>query len=146
LENLDLLGESKGDAAFYRVADVRAFRGSAWDIDEMPAAGFGVGFAVIVGPCGGVFDWIGRNRLAIAVERRVDRIIGKDLIHHRQRMGVEVSPGDEGDCLVTFASPGERARTMQKTGTKYKDENRETSGFQFSTSVYCFYFATILFG
>jgi len=80
------------------------------------------------------------------VERRVDWIVTEDLIHHRQRMGVEVSPGDEGDCLVTFASPGERARTMQKTGTKYKDENRETSGFQLSTSVYCFYFATILFG
>jgi hypothetical protein len=61
-------------------------------------------------------------------------------------MGVEVLPGDEGNCLMTFASPGERAGTMKKTGTKQKDENRETSGFQFSTSVYCFYFATILFG
>jgi len=61
-------------------------------------------------------------------------------------MRVEVLLGDESDCLVTFASPGERARTMQKTGTKYKDENRETSGFQVSTSVYRSYFATILFG
>jgi len=61
-------------------------------------------------------------------------------------MRVEVLPGDEGNCLMTFASPGERARTMKKTGTKHNDENRETSGFQVSTSVYRSYFATILFG
>jgi len=61
-------------------------------------------------------------------------------------MRVEVLLGNDGDCLMTFASPGERAGTIQKTGTKYKDEKRETSGFQVSTSVYRSYFATILFG
>src|ERR1700741_3071472 len=105
-----------------------------------------MGLAVFIGPSGGVFDRIGCYRLAIPVERRGDRIVGEDLIYHRQRVRGDVLLGDKGDSRVTFASPGERARTMQKTGTKYKDENRETSGFQLSTSVYCFYFATILFG
>ena len=53
-------------------------------------------------------------------------------------MRVEVLLGNDGDCLMTFASPGERAWTMKKTGTKQKDENRETSGFQVSTSVIAF--------
>jgi hypothetical protein len=52
-------------------------------------------------------------------------------------MRVEVLPSDESNCLVTFASPGERAGTVKKAGTKHKHENRETSGFQISTSIYC---------
>ena len=84
----------------------------------MPARSFGMSFAVIVGPRCGVFDWIGCDWLAEAVESRIDRIVGENLIHHRQRVRIEILLGDEGDCLMPFAAPCERARTMQETGAK----------------------------
>jgi hypothetical protein len=61
-------------------------------------------------------------------------------------MQIEVLLGDKGDSLVTFASPGEGVGTMKKTGTKYKDKNRETSGIQVSTSCVQIEPLGILFG
>ena len=136
LENLHLLGECKRDAALRRVASETSPLGSARDVDEMPACCFGMPFAIIVGPSCGVFDWIGCDWLAEAVEAGIDRILSENLIHHCQRVGIEVLLGDERDCLMAFATPGECARTMQKTGTEYKsDENCQASPIQVSTSV-----------
>ena len=60
----------------------------------------------------------------------------KNLIHHRQRVRIQVLLGDESDCLMTFAAPCECARTMQKTRTEYEnDENCQASPIQISTSV-----------
>ena len=102
----------------------------------MPARGFGMPFAVIVGPRCGVFDWIGRDRLAEAVKRRIDRIVSENLIHHRQRVRIQILLGDEGDGLMAFAAPCECARTMQENRTKYEnDENCQASPIQVSTSV-----------
>ena len=112
------------------------FLDAARDVNEMPACGVGMPFAIIVGPRCGVFDWIGCDWLAEAVEAWVDRILSENLIHHRQRVRIQILLGDEGDCLMAFATPCERARTMQKTGAKYKnDENCQASPIQVSTSV-----------
>ena len=101
----------------------------------MPACGFGMPFAIIVGPRCGVFDWIGCDRLAIAIKSWIDRIVSKNLIHHRQRVRIQILLGDECDCLMAFAAPRERARTMQQTETKYEsDENSKTGPIQVSTS------------
>jgi hypothetical protein len=92
--------------------------------------------AVIVGPSCGVCDWIGCDWLAEPVEAWIDRILSKNLIYHRQRVRIEVLLGDESDCLMAFATPRECARTMQKTGTKYEnDEDCQASAIQVSTSV-----------
>jgi hypothetical protein len=52
-------------------------------------------------------------------------------------MGVEILLGDDGDCLVAFASPGERAGTME-TATEYEDENCQPGAIQISTSIMAF--------
>ncbi len=75
-----------------------------------------VPFAIIVGPRCGVFHGIACDWLAEPVEARVDRILSENLIHHRQRVRIQVLLGDESDCLMAFATPRERARTMQKAG------------------------------
>ena len=135
LKNLHLLNESERDAALPLVASEASLLGSARDVDEMPACGFGMPFAIIVGPRCGVFDWIGCDWLAKAIEPWIDRILSKNLIHHRQRVRIQVLLGDEGDCLMAFAAPCERARTMQETKAEHKnDENCQASPIQVSTS------------
>ena len=52
-------------------------------------------------------------------------------------MSVEVLLGDKGDCLMAFASPGERAGTME-TATEYEDENCQAGAIQVSTSIMAF--------
>ena len=136
LKNLHLLSESERDAALRGITSEASFCSAPRDVDEMPAGGFGMPFAVIVGPSCGVFDWIGCDWLAESVESWIDRIVSENLIHHRQRVRIQVLLGDEGDGLMAFAAPCERARTMQKTGTEYEnDENCEASPIQISTSV-----------
>jgi hypothetical protein len=93
-------------------------------------------FAIIVGPRCGVFDGIGCDWLAEPVEPRVDRIFSENLIHHRQRVRIQILLGDKGDRLMAFAAPCERAGTTHKTEAKYKNnENCQAGPIQVSTSV-----------
>src|SRR4029077_17152096 len=134
--NLHLLGESERDAALPRVTSEAPSLGSARDVDEMPARGSGMPFSITLGPRCGVFDWIGCDWLAKAIEAWIHRILSENLIHHRQRVRIQILLGDESDCLMAFATPCERARTTQKTEAKYKNnDNYQAGPIQISTSV-----------
>src|SRR5208282_1235189 len=95
-----------GRAIFRDIAFARA----AGNIDEVPRSGIRPQAALVVGPRGGLNEWIGACLLAVAGEIPVDGACSENLESDRLRARIHVILCDQCDDLMSFTSPAPRGR------------------------------------
>src|SRR4030095_15471783 len=124
LQNLHLIVNGFGYATF-GVAELRkiVWSGDAErNIEEVPRAGLGMQFAVVVGPGGGVCEPI-RNIIAAETRQiRIDGIVLQEIGKSLTGLRRQVPFGKQGHGLVPVASPGAGGRGISDRNERAKEQ------------------------
>lgn len=120
-KDTELVREGGGEASggWWTVRREIARASGARNVNEVPGGGSGQDAAHVIGPRGGIHEWIEAALPAEAGKVRTDRSSRENLKDHRACARVKVRFGDQGDDLMPFASPGvSRRRGSQSPENK----------------------------